>query len=301
MRRYFLLWICLVLFCAVVSCKTADDARAVAAQMSATAHNLHDYYDAMMEVVEQHEKLEHLQNALLGVPLDEQDIAQLKTARDELEKRADMAQSLAELSEAFSALAKSKAPEDVSQSAANLGNALSAIQQLPGASLAPEALQRSGEILTRLAQEHDERGMAKQMDPTMAALSEMFSKEKSAYESINRTYIVLAQSLALELLQRNKVAAETLTMPALKPFDLAPRLSEEKLPSGLEEYARQQIQEKGQAEITAHHAASTDMDQAMKDLSKHIHELASGRHFTGQAPQPHPLSVRHWVALVSER
>jgi DNA mismatch repair ATPase MutS len=292
----------LLLFsCSTFSCRTADDARAVATQMSQTAQDLRDYYAAMTEIVEQHEKLEHLQNALLDVPLDEQDIAQLKTTRDELEKRSDMAQSLAELSEAFSGLAGSKAPENVSQSAANLGNALSAIQQLPGASLAPEALQHSGKILTKLAQEHDERRMAKQMDPIMAALSEMFSKEKPAYDSINRTYIVLAQSLALELLQRNQVSAETLTLPALKPFDLAPRPPEEKLPSELEKYARQQIQEKGQAEITAHHAASTDMDQGIQDVSKHVHQLASGEHLTAQSPQPHPLSIRHWISLVSER
>jgi|GEM_PF-6033275 hypothetical protein len=296
--RRFALWLCMAaLPCFVLSCKPSDQARDTAASLARTAHDLHEYYAALSEVITQHEKLERLQNALLGAPLDAQDLAQLRTAQAEMEKRADLAKALADLAEAYAGLAKSDAAQQASQSAANLGIALSGIQQLLGASYAPDALQHSGALLVRLTQHHSERRMAQAMDPTIAALSDMFSQEKPVYCSINRTWIGLAQSLALELLRRNQADTSSLMLPALRPFGLASRLPEEKLSPGLEAYARQQIQEQGQTEIAAHDAASTELEQSLKEAARQVHALAAGEH-SSAPPQPRSLAVEHWTELI---
>ncbi|HEX3437019.1 MAG TPA: hypothetical protein VHT24_09670 [Pseudacidobacterium sp.] len=266
--------------------------------MTATADDLRDYYAALTEVTDQHAKLERLQKALLGVPLDEQDLAQIKTAHDELQKRCDMAESLSGLAEAYSGLARSEASAKVSQSAANLGSTLSTIQTLPGSSYAPEVLQHAGELLTKLAQTHDEKRMTEYVGPAITALSEMYSQEKPVYESINRTYIELAQSLALELIQRNQVDVDSLVVPALKPFGLTSRNPEEMLSPGLQDYAREQIQERGQAEVTAHAAASAGMEKALKELSQTVHELASRGQLSKTGPTAHHSSVEHWTTMV---
>jgi hypothetical protein len=285
----------LVLLFVTVSCKTSEDAQATASQMTVTAKNLGDYYAALAQVIENHAKLERLQKATLGVPLNEQDLAQLQSMREVMQKRAEMAQSLADLAAALTGLSGSTAPADVSTSAANLGTELSSIQQLPGSSYAPTSLQAAGKILTQFAQERDERKMAKSIDPTMAALSEMFTQEKTAYDSINRTYIGLAQSIALDMVNHNQVDPGSLMEPALKPFGLWSRMPVEQVPQGMQDYAREQIQSQGQAEIAAHNAASTTLDGALKEMSKRVHQLAAD----GRMPKrglPFTLSdVESWA------
>ncbi|HZU10212.1 MAG TPA: hypothetical protein VFA02_09945 [Pseudacidobacterium sp.] len=286
---------------AAVSCRTSQDAQTAATRLTATAEDLHLYYVSLSKVVEQHEKLERLQNALLGVPLDQQDLDQLKTAHEEIEKRAEIAKSLADLAQAYSELTNSQAAEKVALSAENLGSALSGIKQLPGSSHAPEALKRAGNLLVTLAQKHDQRKMAQAMDPTITGLSEMFSEEKPVYGSIHRTYIGLAQSLALELVRRHQIDARSLLLPALRPFGLPPGESGENLSPGLQAYAQQQIQERGQSEIAAHNAASTYLDEALKEAAKQIHALASGEHLPPAPPQPYKSSVERWTAMLSEK
>jgi len=281
-----------------VSCKTSDDARALAGQMTATASSLSDYYATLAQLADNHAKLERLQQATLGVPFDPQDVAQLQDVQADLQKRSDMAHALADLAAAFSGLSGSSAPSNVSASAANLGAALSAIPQLPGSSYAPTALQSAGKIITQLIQERDERKMAKAIDPTMAAVSEMFSQEKPVYDSIDRTYIGLAQSIALDLVNRNQVDPNSLMAPALKPFDLSSRVPTEQLSPGVADYAREQIKNKTAAEISAHSQASDSLDAALKDVSKNTHALATEGHMA-EPIFPITLSkVESWIRLV---
>jgi hypothetical protein len=297
-RRSLACAVLLVLLGSAVSCKTSNDARAVATQMTTTAAHLRDYYAALSQIVENHAKLERLQKATLGVPLDAQDIAQLQNVEYELQKRSVAARSLAELAEAFNSLSTSKAPADVSLAAADLGTKLSTIQQLPGASSAPVGLQNAGKILTQFAQERDERNMAKSMDPTLAALSQMFTQEKPVYDSINRTYIGLAQSLALDLVNRNQVDPGSLMQPALEPFGLSSRTPSEQVPSGLQDYAREQIKTEGEAEIAAHAKASDTMEKVLDIMSKRVHHLAT----EGSMPErglPFTLSdIESWVKQI---
>ncbi len=296
-RRYWAAALLLAFLACPVSCKTSGDARALATQMTATARHLDNYYDALTQLAENHAKLERLQQATLGVPLDEQDLKQLQNVQYELRKRAAAAHALAKLAEAFTELSGSTAPADVSQSASDLGTALSSISQLPGASDAPAALQSAGQILTQFAQEHDERKMAKNMDPTLAALSQMFSREKPAYDSIDRTYIGLAQSIALDLVKNNQVDPGSLMQPALKPFDLASRMPAEQVPQGLKDYAQEQIKSRSETDIAAHAKASDSMDSALKKLSQRTHQLST----EGRMPErdfPQLSDIELWIKLI---
>jgi len=290
------LW--LVVLALAVSCKTSDDAKAVATQMTAAASDLSKYYTALARLVDDHAKLERLQQATMNVPFDKQDMAQLQDVKTALQKRADAAQDLANLAEAFTGLTSSTAPGDVSDSAANLGTALSALPQLPGASDATPVLQNAGKILTQFAQERDERKMAKSMEPTMAAISQMFSQEKPIYDSIDRTYIGLAQGIALDLLNHNQVDPGSLMEPALKPFHLASRIPVEQVPDGLKDYAKEQIKSKGDADIAAHAKASDAMESALKDLSKRTHELATDGKMPERGFTVTLDDVESWVKLI---
>ncbi|HYK36989.1 hypothetical protein [Alloacidobacterium sp.] len=288
----------LAILALAVSCKTSDDAKAVADQMTAAAKDLGDYYDALATLVDNHARLEHLQQATIGVPFDQQDMAQLQDVHAALEKRADAAHELANLAEAFTGLTGSTAPADVSNSAANLGMALSTVPQLPGAANASAILQNAGQILTKFAQERDERKMAKSMEPTMSALSQMFSQEKPAYDSIDRTYTELAQGIALDLLSKNQVDPGSLMDPALKPFGLAARTPSEQVPQGLADYAKEQIRTRGEADIAAHAKASDAMDSALKELSKRTHELATGGRMPERGFTVELTDVEAWVKLI---
>lgn len=288
----------LAILALAVSCKTSDDAKAVADQMTTAAKDLGDYYDALAVLVDNHAKLERLQQATMGVPFDQHDMAQLQDVHAALEKRADAARDLAKLAEAFTGLTGSTAPADVSNSAANLGTALSAIPQLPGAEDATAILQNAGQILTKFAQERDERKMAKSMEPTMSALSQMFSQEKPAYDSIDRTYIGLAQGIALDLLSKNQVDPGSLMDPALRPFGLAARLPTEQVPQGLADYAKEQIKTQGEADIAAHAKASDAMDSALRELSKRAHELATDGRMPERGFTVELADVEKWVKLI---
>lgn len=299
-QRRSMIWLMLLLVCLgpAISCKTSEDARALASQMTTTATHLSAYYRALAQIVENHARLERLQKATLGVPVDAQDLARLQNVEDEIEKRAVAARSLGRLAAAFNELSTSKAPADVSQASTDLGIELSRIQQLPGAAAVPGVLPGAGKILTQYAQERDERNMAKSMDPTMTALSQMFSQERPAYDSINRTYIGLAQSLALDLLNHNQVDPGSLMQPALEPFGLSARTPSAQVTSGLQDYAREEIKMKGQAEIIAHEKASETMDHGLIELSKRVHQLSTD----GKMPErgmPFALSdVESWVKQI---
>jgi hypothetical protein len=287
----------LAILLSAVSCKTTDDAQALAAQMTAAATSLSDYYAALAQIADTHAKLERLQQATLGVPFEPQDLAQLQDVRGDLQKRSDMAHALAGLAAAFTGLSGSTAPSDVSTSAANLGSALTAIPRLPGTSYAPTALQNAGRIITQFAQERDERKLAKNIDPTIAAVSQMFSQERPVYESIDRTYIGLAKNIALDLVNHNQVDPNSLIEPALKPFDLSSRVPAEQLSQGLADYAREQINSKAVADIAAHAQASDSMDAALKELSKRTHELATEGHMP-QRGFPSLSEIDTWIKYV---
>jgi len=294
-RRKFALFLLPLL----LSCQSVENTRKVAVQMSQTAQELRDFYMALTVTVAQQAELERLQSAFFAVPLSQQDLTQLESTQEELKKRSEMAESLSEFSQTLAEFAGPKTKETVAQSATNLGIALAGIQQLPGAGFIPEALQHSGNLLVQWIQQRNTRKMAQAMDSTLAALAEMFSREKPAYDSINRTYMELAQSLALELLRRKQIRFDSLALPALKPFGLVPAVPAEASSSSLQEYARKQITEKTDEEMAAYVKASEDLQEMLDFMAQRTHALASGGPLPVTEPQPKSTEIERWVHLVA--
>lgn len=294
-RRKFALFLLPLL----LSCQSVENTRKVAVQMSQTAQELRDFYMALTVTVAQQAELERLQSAFFAVPLSQQDLTQLESIQEELKKRSEMAESLSEFSQTLAEFAGPKTKETVAQSATNLGSALAGIQQLPGAGFVPEALQHSGNLLVQWIQQRNTRKMAQAMDSTLAALAEMFSREKPAYDSINRTYMELAQSLALELLRRKQIRFDSLALPALKPFGLVPAVPAEASSSSLQEYARKQITERTDEEMAAYVKASEGLQEMLDFMAQRTHALASGGPLPVREPQPKSTEIERWVHLVA--
>jgi hypothetical protein len=87
------------------SCKTTDQAAAVAKKLSTTSSDLCSYYKDLSTQIDDTIVLNEIQHAVFGVPFEEQDRAQLTDTKAEIKKRADLAQSLSNLASAYGTLA----------------------------------------------------------------------------------------------------------------------------------------------------------------------------------------------------
>lgn len=270
-----------LLFCfgLISACKTSKDAVATASQMSTTSRDLASYYSALSQVIDNTSKLEQLQSSLLGTPFEPQDIAQLQDTQQEVQKRANLAKTLQSLSSDFSKLTGSTDSSDVSASANMLGAELVSIKALPTGPPIPDAIGKAGKIIVLLIQEHDERKMAVHLDNTVSAVSKLFTAEKPVYESLYTTYFVLAGSLAQESIKRNWVDESVLLTPALQPFGLSPTAVSPKqnYSTVLNGYALQQIATRTVSQTAAQQKASEGMGQALQEMSKRMHKLATDK------------------------
>ncbi len=224
-----------ILLCAffLFACHTSDDATAAAKQLATTSTDLANYYTAMSQIAAATITLGDLQNTLLPrgnvLPFDADTRALVSTTAAELQKRAEVAQALQGLSSAFSSLTGSTAPSDVSDAASKLADELTTVKALPqlkGSPISlPSAIGDVGKLLVSVVQQHEERKAAPAIEKTVNLLSDMFSAEKDAYDSLNETYLTKAQSLAIYCIDQNLVDNTSVLAPVLQPFSLTGRVS----------------------------------------------------------------------------
>ena len=283
----------------VVSCKTSDDALAAAKQMTATSKDLGDYYGALSKVVDDSIKLNEIQAALLSVPFNDQDRAQLSTTMQEIQKRADMARALQGVTFAFSQLSGSKAPSDVSDAASKLGQEMVSLKALPSGSPVPDAMGKAASLVVRLVQEHKEKEAAKALDATFSALAEFYAKERPAYDSLDKSYVTLAKSLANELVDRGMIDRNGLLAPALTPFGLSAQVLPSIRSQEFKGLAKLQIKQQASAQISAQQEASAGMEQALQDMSKRIHQLATENSLSLRGAPLSLSDVEKWIAEVT--
>lgn len=293
------LFLCLGLMSA---CKTSEDATAAASQMATTSQDLVAYYSALTQVMDNTVKLEQLQSSILGTPFEAQDLTQLQQTEQELQKRSDLAKSLQSLSSGLTKLTGSTADSDVSTAANKLTTELVTIKALPKGPPLPAALGEAAQAIAMLLRERDERKAAAQMDSTIAAVSKMFTAEKPVYESLYTTYFVLAASLAQESIKRNWVEESGLLSPALQPFGLSPATTElaagapaQNLSAVLNSYAQQQLSTQAASLEAAQTKASDGMDQALQEMSKRIHALATENAMSLRGSPVSLADVDAWV------
>jgi hypothetical protein len=285
---------------AAAGCKISQDATAAAAQLASTSKDLSGYYKAMSGVVEDSIQLGRLQSALLGTPFGPQDVAVEQETIDELQKRSALASSLQNLSSAFSSLTGSTAPGDVATSANNLATQLVTIKALPSGPPIPELLGQAAKAIVLLVQERQERKAAKELDGLVAGVAQLFKSEEPVYESLYATYFALAGSLAKESIKRNWVDGSGLLHPALKPFDLAPAAAAAaSINTSLEGYLQQSLASQATEREASQHKATEGMDEALQEMSKRIHQLATEKSLLAIGNPPTLADVEAWLLQVT--
>lgn len=286
-------------FTLVSACKTSEDAAAAAAQLTTTAKDLCSYYAAIDTALNNTQELSELQNVLYQTPLDEQYLAQLKDARAEIQKRADAAKALEELADSFSKLTGAKAASDGETAANKLGQELVSIKALPTGPPIPEGLGAAGHEAMTLIEEHKEKQAAAAMEHILSALSDLFTKEKPAYESIYRDYVALAHSISTDMVRRKQLDTSTMLTPALEPFHLSAQVRDEALSDALRGYALQQIDSQSMELNGAQAKASDAMEQALAEMGTRLHQLATEKMLKARGAPLTLGEVEQWISSVS--
>ena len=286
----------LTVIASMTACKVAEDAKAGAAQMTTTAADLSAYYATLAQTMKNTIALEQLQHGLLGVPFEAQDRAQLDDTLHELQKRSDMAQSLARLAASMSTLTSLTVSSDVSTAASNLGNELIKIKALPTGSPIPDAVGKASNILLQWILQKKEKEAARAMDETLAALLALYTTEQPAYDSISRTHIALAAQLATVLADREAVDPASLILPALKPLGLTPLPANAALRTTLKPLAAEHIQAAAKDATQQQEAASAAMLDSLKEMSSRIHLLATEKPMPMRGAPFSLKVVESWVA-----
>lgn len=281
-KRMCIAAFCSVLFGLVTACKVSDDAIAASQQMTSTASALSDYYTTLDTEVTDTVALYELDSALSGIPYGEEDRKLQEATHEELQKRKEMAGSLAKLASSMAALSHSTAASDVQNSAVELGNELITIKALPGGSPIPDAVGKAGHLLLQIVQQHEEKRAALAMDETLKAVGEVFGKEKPTYDSISRTHDREASQIAQDLINSNAVDTSPLLASALKPFALTPLPPSPTLQKSLRALALARLQTATEGATQKEQAASTAMLEALQEMSSRIHQLATEK----------PMSIR---------
>jgi hypothetical protein len=298
MRRFLYSVGMLLLFSSLFACKVADDAVAAADQMTATSAALSAYYGAVADTLTDTISLNELNLSLFEVPFGEADRKQIEEVRAEILKRKDMAQALARLATAMSALSGSKVSSDVSTAATALGNELVSIKALPNGSPVPGVLGKAADLLLQIVQQHEEKKAAQAMDGTLAALVELFAKEKPVYDSLARVHIFLAKTVAATLIKRQVVDPTPILQPALKPFNLSATTPDEHLQSTLRTLAESRLETSAEAATKREMDASAAMLAALQEMSSRVHLLATEKRMSLRG-NPFSLKlVEAWAASV---
>ncbi len=291
-------WVGTMLLSAVLfsGCKVSDDAIAASQQMTATAAELNTYYGALADTVTNTISLYELDGAISGIPFTSEDRRLPEETRAELLKRKELALNLAALASAMATLTNSKAPADVQTAATALGNELINVKALPGSSPVPDAVGKAGNFLLEIIKEHEEKKAARAMDETLAAIGNLFEKEKPTYDSIARTHIKQAGQVAQELTEKRGVDPTPMLSPALKPFDLTPLPPSRELQTALQGLAKARLQSAIDRGAQREEAASDAMLAALREMSHRVHLLAEEKRMPIRG-NPFSLEiVQSWAA-----
>ncbi len=297
------------LLCAifVLACHTSDDANAAAKQLAATSSELANYYSVMSQIAAATVSLGDLQNALLPhgniLPFSAETRELVVTTSAELQKRADVAKALEGLSSSFSSLAGSTAPSDVSDAASKLANELTTIKALPNLKGSPISLPSGigdvGNLLVSAVQQHDEKKAAPAIEKVLSSLSDMFAAEKDAYDSLNETYLTKAASLAAYSIDQNFVDDTSVLEPALQPFSLTVRGSAAADNPQLKDAAKAQVASTKESLVVAHNNASVAMLQAIQEMGKRFHQLATEGIMPARGTPLTLTTVGNWITAMS--
>ena len=261
----------------VSGCDSSPEAANAAARLAVTAQQLADYYTDLSKQVGDSIELNQVQAEMLKLPFDASDQQRLNLTQQELDKRAALAKGLGTLASAYGALAGSKALADIDAAADQLAAQCAEIQGLPGGAAIPDVLAQAGKLLVEHIRARKLRESSEAIGQVVRAIDTMFERETPVYESIDKTRIMLAQSLALELLKEDLVDVNPLLVPALKPFELTSNLPPNHTPAEFHNLAELKIKSSGDTQIRAYRADSEAMSASLKATAQQIEAVAAKR------------------------
>ena len=260
-------------------CKTGDDAKTAATQLTATAKCLTDYYTALDTILAESDQLNAVQQVMYGIPYDDATKADITDTRTEIKKRAAVAKGLTDLAASFAKLTGSSATTDASVSAAKLATEVESLKLTKSKMTSDEqtGMKAAVGLIVTAIQEHKEREAARGMDQLTKSLHDFFVKEEPDYQSIGDQYAVLSGSLAISLLKNGQTDPAGFFKVALDPYGLTPQVTDPKLRDGIEKLAEQQVTAKEDALKTAQKKANDDMEKSLQQMSDRIHLVADDK------------------------
>jgi len=276
-RRYFRTAVLLLAVGALTACKTSQDAVNAANQLTNASQQLNAYYSDLVQQVNDTVSLNEMQSQMLGIPFEQIDRDQLDTTRQELAKRAAMAHALGTLAQAYAGLAGSKAGTDIGTAASALTTELAGMKAIPNGPAISNLVMQASEDLVELIRTHKLHQSSGKIAEIVNAVNQMFQKESPAYESINQQRVVLAESLAVLLVEKDLVDVNPSLTPALKPFALNSKLPSGQTPAEVRNLAEEEITSRGIVEISDYDAATQALSTMLAATAKQIAAVASSR------------------------
>jgi hypothetical protein len=252
------------------ACKTSPEAANAAVQLTHASHQLSDYYAGLSNQIDDTVALNLIQAEMLGLPFDDSDRTRLNDTKLELGKRAAMAKAMGTLANAYAELAASKSAEDIGNAASSLAHQCVVMKALPGGPAIPDLVGQAGQQLVELIRNHKLQQSSGTIAKTVMAIETLFERETPVYESINKQRVVLAQSIARDLLKKDLVDVNVLLKPALKPFDLTSKLPANQTPAEFRRLAEVKIKDSGELEINNFNADSQALADELKDVSQQV-------------------------------
>ena len=280
-------------------CKTQQDAEAAAAQMSATANCLSDYYSALGAILAQTDQLYSLNEAIFSKPYTQANRDLMKNNQDEIAHRAQLAADFSTLAANFGKLTGSTAPADVSASALKLQTQIDSLASRKESAGEQNLLKAALSTLVSAIQQGKEREAARAIDDAAAALAKLFEKETPASNSIHAVYTQIAANAAQGLVDKGVVDETPLLKTALDPFGLALSEQARTLNKDLAPAAARQIAQRRQTLDNSYSRATADMQKSLDEMARRIHLVALDRPMDFRAPPITVENVEKWAALVA--
>ena len=286
---------CLVL---AAGCRTSDDAAAAATQMSTTAKTLSDYYTALGTILQDSDQIYRVNLAVFSKPYPPENQQLVKTAEDELAKRAKLAADFSDLAANFGKLTGSTAPGDVGTSAGKLETECESLAGVTSSSMEQNAIKGALQALVVAVQEHKEREAARAMDAATKGLADLFAKEAPTWNSVEHTYAETAATLAKSLVDKDAVDDAWVLKPALDPFGLATAPPSADMQKSLADLAKTQIETK-KADLDKSYDSATDaMEKSLTEMARRVHLVAEDKPMSFKAAPPSLATVEQWAQKV---
>lgn len=264
----------LLAFTALTACKTSQDAVNAANQLTTVSGQLATYYTDLQQQVTDTVSLNQMQAQMLGLVFDQSDLDRLNTTRDELAKRATMAEALGTLASAYSALAGSKSDADIGNACSSLAKEFGSIKALPGGAAIPDTIAQAGQLLVEAVRTHKLKQASGQIAQAVDAVNQLFEKEAPVYESINRQRLTLAQSLAVALVQKDMVDVTGSLAPALKPFGLTAKQISGPTPANVQHLAEAEIKSSTDSQVKSFKTSTQALSDSLSAVSKKVKAVA---------------------------